>query len=130
ARRHAVVVEDAGVGTEIQTRALILATGARERVLPFPGWTLLNVVGIGGAQALLKGGTSFRGRRVVVAGSGPLLLPVAASLSKAGADVALVAEQAPLERVARYALGLWRQPATLVQAAVLRTAFIRTRYVT
>nr|AUN35747.1 putative oxidoreductase [uncultured bacterium] len=58
---------------------LILATGARERFLPFPGWTLPNVMGAGGLQALVKTGLPIEGKRVVVAGSGPLLLAVAAT---------------------------------------------------
>jgi NADPH-dependent 2,4-dienoyl-CoA reductase/sulfur reductase-like enzyme len=59
---------------------LILATGARERFLPFPGWTLPGVFGAGGLQALVKGGFSVHGKRVAIAGSGPLLLAVAAHL--------------------------------------------------
>ena len=59
---------------------LILATGARERFLPFPGWTLPNVTGAGGLQALVKCGLPIRGKCVVIAGSGPLLLAVAAYL--------------------------------------------------
>ena len=98
--------EQDGRAFEVTGRAIILATGARERFLPFPGWTLPNVVGIGGAQALLKAGTSFDGKRVVIAGSGPLLLPVAASLAKSGAKVALVAEQAAGRNVRRFAMGL------------------------
>jgi NADPH-dependent 2,4-dienoyl-CoA reductase/sulfur reductase-like enzyme len=125
-----VSAECEGRPLEVSGRALILATGARERFLPFPGWTLPNVVGVGGAQALLKAGTVFSGRRVVIAGSGPLLLPVAASLAKAGAHVALVAEQAAPSRVRRFAMSLWRRPATLLQAAVFRGAFITTRYST
>src|SRR5262249_30555057 len=85
---------------------LILATGARERFLPFPGWTLPNVMGAGGLQALVKTGLPIEGKRVVVAGSGPLLLAVAAYLRKRGADVLLVAEQAPVERLARFGVGL------------------------
>ena len=57
---------------------LILATGARERFLPFPGWTLPNVLGAGGLQALVKSGLPIADKRVIVAGSGPLLLAVAA----------------------------------------------------
>ncbi|MEP6492912.1 MAG: FAD/NAD(P)-binding oxidoreductase [bacterium] len=125
-----VAAESLSGALEIVAGKLILATGARERFLPFPGWTLPNVVGIGGAQALLKSGTSFRGRRVVIAGSGPLLLPVAASMSKVGAKVVLVAEQAPFESVSRYTLGLWRRPSTLAQAALLRASFMKTRYAT
>ena len=88
------------------------------------GWTLPNVVGVGGVQALLKAGMSVRGKRVVIAGSGPLLLPVAASLSKAGARLGIVAEQAPFASLARYAASLWRSPALLAQAAQLRASFL------
>ena len=107
---------------------IVLATGARELFLPFPGWTLPNVFGVGGAQALLKSGMNVRGKRVVMAGSGPLLLPVAASLVRAGAQVLVVAEQASFHSVSRFALGLVTQPATLFQAARYRAAFARTPY--
>ncbi len=85
---------------------LILATGARERFLPFPGWTLPNVMGAGGLQALVKTGLPIEGQRVVVAGSGPLLLAVAAYLRTRGADVLLIAEQAALRQLAKFGLGL------------------------
>jgi NADPH-dependent 2,4-dienoyl-CoA reductase/sulfur reductase-like enzyme len=61
---------------------VIVATGANERVLPFPGWDLPGVLTVGGAQALLKGQGMRPGRAVVVAGAGPLLLPVAAALAR------------------------------------------------
>lgn len=114
----------------LRARSVVIATGARERFLPFPGWTLPNVVGVGGVQALLKAGMSVRGKRVVIAGSGPLLLPVAASLSKAGARLGIVAEQAPFASLARYAASLWRSPGLLAQAAQLRASFLGTRYAT
>ena len=113
---------------EVEGEILILATGARERFLPFPGWTLPNVVGVGAAQALAKSGVSFRDRQVVLAGSGPLLLPAAASLSRGGARVAVVAEQAPPAAVVRFALGLCARPGRLFQAARLRAKFLKTRY--
>src|ERR1700679_2730043 len=53
---------------ELTYEKLILATGARERFLPFPGWTLPNVMGAGGLQAMVKSGLPIRGKRVVVAG--------------------------------------------------------------
>ena len=65
---------------ELSYKKLILCTGARERFLPFPGWTLPNVMGAGGLQALVKSGMGIAGKKVVVAGSGPLLLAVAANL--------------------------------------------------
>jgi NADPH-dependent 2,4-dienoyl-CoA reductase/sulfur reductase-like enzyme len=58
---------------------LILCTGARELLLPFPGWTLSGVTGAGGLQALIKGGMPMQGERIVIAGTGPLLLALAAS---------------------------------------------------
>jgi NADPH-dependent 2,4-dienoyl-CoA reductase/sulfur reductase-like enzyme len=125
-----IIAESRGVGREIVADAVVIATGARERFLPFPGWTLPNVFGVGGAQALAKSGTSFREKRVVIAGSGPLLLPVAAYLSGAGAKVLTVAEQASFANVARFAAGLWRRPATLAQAIALRAAFATTRFST
>ncbi|SFL47496.1 NAD(P)/FAD-dependent oxidoreductase [Rugamonas rubra] len=95
---------------------LILATGARERLLPFPGWTLPGVTGAGGLQALAKGGYPLAGKRVVVAGSGPLLLAVAATLSERGALVVAIVEQAAPPRLARFALGLLATPSKLTQA--------------
>jgi thioredoxin reductase len=114
--------------TEVRARSIVLATGARELFLPFPGWTLPGVLGAGGAQALWKSGASMHGRTAVVAGSGPLLLPVASSLAKAGARVALVAEQAGLRALCVFSAGLVRSPRKLVEAARHRRGFSATRY--
>ena len=92
---------------ELSYKSLVLATGARERFLPFPGWTLPNVMGAGGLQALVKTGLPIEGKRVVVAGTGPLLLAVAAYLRRHGANVLLVAEQASSLQLARFAVGLF-----------------------
>jgi NADPH-dependent 2,4-dienoyl-CoA reductase/sulfur reductase-like enzyme len=128
--RFEILAERDIVPLVVQADTILLATGARERFLPFPGWTLPGVVGVGGAQALLKGGMRVHGKRVVIAGSGPLLLPVASSLARAGARVALVAEQASRENVMRFARGLWRRPTALIQAARYRAGFHGTPYVT
>src|SRR5689334_24763282 len=90
---------------ELNYDKLILATGACERFLPFPGWTLPNVMGAGGLQALVKTGLPIEGKRIVVAGSGPLLLAVAAYLRGRGADVLLVAEQATPAQLQRFIVG-------------------------
>jgi D-hydroxyproline dehydrogenase subunit alpha len=66
----------------LEADAVVVATGANERVVPFPGWDLPGVLTVGGAQALLKGQGMRPGRAVVVAGAGPLLLPVAAALAR------------------------------------------------
>lgn len=112
----------------VSARSLVLATGARERFLPFPGWTLPGVVGVGAAQLLLKSGASFRGRRAIVAGSGPLLLAAAAALARAGARVELVAEQASAHDVGRFAAGLLGHPLKLLQAGAYRSRILFRPY--
>ena len=106
--------------------ALVIATGATERFIPFPGWTLPGVVGVGGLQALLKNGLSLAGSRVVIAGTGPLLFPVAAAVARAGAELLMVAEQAPLRGVAAFGRRLVAKPGALQQALAYRWAFRRT----
>jgi NADPH-dependent 2,4-dienoyl-CoA reductase/sulfur reductase-like enzyme len=78
--------------TTVRARRLVLATGAYDRQLPFPGWDLPGVVTAGGAQALLKGHLVTAGRTAVVAGTGPFLLPVATGLAHHGTRVAAVVE--------------------------------------
>ncbi|MGI4758452.1 MAG: FAD-dependent oxidoreductase [Janthinobacterium lividum] len=125
-----VLHEQGGAGKveEFGYNRLILATGARERFLPFPGWTLPGVYGAGGLQALVKSGLAVEGQRVVVAGTGPLLLAVAAHLLKDGAHVPLIAEQAPRGRLAVFATTLWQQPTKLLQGAGYRARLWRSRY--
>jgi NADPH-dependent 2,4-dienoyl-CoA reductase/sulfur reductase-like enzyme len=86
---------EGGAETTVEVRAVVLATGASELVLPFPGWDLPGVTTAGAAQALLKSQGVTVGRRVLVGGSGPLLLPVAASLAEAGVHVVAVLEATP-----------------------------------
>ncbi|MFC6594664.1 FAD-dependent oxidoreductase [Kitasatospora paranensis] len=115
----------------VEARAVLLATGAYERQLPFPGWTLPGVVTAGGAQAMLKGGLVLPGRRVVVAGSGPLLLAAAASLAQAGARVPAVVEATRYLGYARTPAALAANPAKLAEgarhAAVLARHRVRPR---
>ncbi|MFI5894913.1 NAD(P)/FAD-dependent oxidoreductase [Actinoplanes sp. NPDC051513] len=91
ARRHRVFAP----------RALVLATGAYDITLPFPGWDLPGVFTAGAAQALAKAERVAVGRRVVVAGAGPFLLPVAASLVRTGTRVLGVLEAGGWPRLAR-----------------------------
>ncbi len=109
-----------GTVESFRYRSLIIATGARERFLPFPGWTLPGVFGAGGLQALVKGGYPVSGKRVAVVGSGPLLLAVAANLKSYGAQIVTVTEQAPLRQLAPFALSLLTQPGKLWQGARYR----------
>jgi NADPH-dependent 2,4-dienoyl-CoA reductase/sulfur reductase-like enzyme len=107
---------------------LILATGARERFLPFPGWTLPGVFGAGGLQALVKGGFPVQGKRVAVAGSGPLLLAVAAHLREFGAHLTSVSEQASTAQLAPFAASLWSHPAKILQGIGYRKALGKAPY--
>ncbi|HEX5697961.1 MAG TPA: FAD/NAD(P)-binding oxidoreductase [Rhodoferax sp.] len=116
---NALLLEDAEHGWTQHFDRLILCTGARELLLPFPGWTLPGVTGAGGLQALIKAGLPVRGERIVIAGSGPLLLAAAATARKAGARVQRVAEQASLGHVAAFAAQLRRWPSKALQALTL-----------
>ena len=122
-----VIAETSRGVCELSHSSLVLATGARERFLPFPGWTLPNVMGAGGLQALVKAGLPIERKRVVVAGSGPLLLAVAAYLRGHGADVLYIAEQASSMRLARFGLGLFGKSS---QALNLRWQLKGVKYLT
>lgn len=115
---------------ELSYDKLILATGARERFLPFPGWTLPNVMGAGGLDAMVRGGLPVSGKRVVVAGTGPLLLAVAAHLVGHGAKVVAICEQAPMRRLRPFAFSLLSQPGKAVQGIRLRFATRGARFYT
>ncbi|MBC9207991.1 FAD-dependent oxidoreductase, partial [Roseomonas aerophila] len=73
---------------------LVAATGAVERVIPFPGWTLPGVVGLAAATVMLKAQAVLPGQRVVVAGCGPLLAAVAAKILASGGEVVAVVDRA------------------------------------
>jgi NADPH-dependent 2,4-dienoyl-CoA reductase/sulfur reductase-like enzyme len=114
-------------GRQVHGRQVILATGAYDRQLPFPGWTLPGVFAAGGAQALLKGQGVVAGRRVVVAGTGPFLLPVAAGLAEAGADVAGVFEAGRPTAVLRHPATAARNAGKLREAAGYMATLARHR---
>ncbi len=80
----------------IQARYLLLASGAYDRPMAFPGWHLPGVITPGGAQMLMKGHGILPGKRILVGGSGPLLLGAAAGLAKAGAEVVAVLDAASI----------------------------------
>ena len=128
AARQTLLVDVNGKAQEIAYSKLVLATGARELFLPFPGWTLPNVMGVGGLQALVKSGLPVEGKRIVVAGSGPLLLAVTSYLRKCGAVVPLIAEQASATNLASFALSLAAHPAKVRQSIELNPFLAGIRY--
>lgn len=114
---HVVVGEPDGVARDrfvLEADAIVLATGAHDRTLPFPGWDLPGVFTGGAAQALAKAERVAVGQRVVVAGAGPFLLPVAASLTAVGATVVGVFEANRLATILR---GWLPRPWLLLPAA-------------
>ncbi|WP_411882720.1 FAD-dependent oxidoreductase [Polaromonas sp. YR568] len=94
---------------------LIVATGATDRVLPFPGWTLPGVYTLGAAQVALKFQGCAIGSRVVFAGTGPLLYLIAYQYAKAGAQVAAVLDTAGFAGKAAAVPAMLRQPALLAK---------------
>lgn len=110
--------------TTVTARRVIVATGAYERGLPVPGWTLPGVVTTGAAQTLLRSYRVLAGRRVLVAGNGPLNLQVALELAGAGADVVAVVEAAP--KPGPWALGaIMRMTANAPDLSIQGAGYVR-----
>ncbi|MEW5957480.1 MAG: FAD-dependent oxidoreductase [Chloroflexota bacterium] len=93
----------------LEAQAVVVAAGARELVVPFSGWTLPGVMTLGAAQLLAKAHRVLPGRRVLLAGSGPLLLAAANELLSLGAEVAAVLEATHPGRWLPYAPAVWGQ---------------------
>jgi NADPH-dependent 2,4-dienoyl-CoA reductase/sulfur reductase-like enzyme len=115
---------------ELHYDKLIVATGARERFLPFPGWTLPNVMGAGGLQAMVKCGLPIHGKRLIVAGTGPLLLAVAGYLRRHGAQILMICEQASVTALARFGGALLRHTGKIVQGIQLKKELSRVPFAT
>lgn len=106
--RQIGIVRD-GKATMLQARRILIATGAQERPMPIPGWTLPGVMMAGGAQTLLKSAGMVPDGAVVLAGNGALLYQLAAQLIAAGAKVAAV-----LDTGTEYLAALPKLPAALM----------------
>ncbi len=108
-------------------RALVIATGAFDRSLPFPGWDLPGVMTVGGLQALLKAGDVAAGRRVAIGGTGPFLLPVAAALAARGSTVVGVFEANHPVRWVRESRAVVRNAGKLREGAGYAATLLRHR---
>lgn len=105
-----LALEGPSAPSYLQSQAIILATGAYDRPVAFPGWTLPGVMTAGAAQTLLKEQGVLAGRRVLLAGTGPLQLVLGAALVRAGAQVAALLEGSALFPDAlRHVGALWGQ---------------------
>lgn len=90
-----IFVDGPGVDPIVESRAVVIATGAYDRPHAFPGWTLPGVMTAGGIQQLVKRTGVVPGSRIVLAGTGPFLLPVAATLIEHGVRPVAIVEAAP-----------------------------------
>ncbi|HLH87981.1 MAG TPA: NAD(P)/FAD-dependent oxidoreductase [Xanthobacteraceae bacterium] len=97
---RAFVTRD-GKAWTVTARAVLLATGAQERPVPFPGWTLPGVLTVGAAQILLKSARQIPAKPVVIAGCGPLPLLYATQLIAAGGQIAGFLDTSPPGRLGR-----------------------------
>lgn len=102
-----VSVTRKGVAGTVRARAIVVASGAYERAIAFPGWDLPGVMTPGGAQTLVKNQQVVPRGRIVLAGSGPFLLAVAKSLIGAGAAPAAIYEATRPREWLRHAPRLW-----------------------
>ncbi|HEX5053620.1 MAG TPA: FAD-dependent oxidoreductase [Planctomycetota bacterium] len=84
--------EQCGESWLLRCERIVLAPGAYDRCIPFPGWTLPGVLTAGALQVMVRGFGVVPGRRALVVGSGPLLLPTVTSLLSAGVKVVAALE--------------------------------------
>src|SRR5437867_3065604 len=100
-----------GTSETVTARQILLATGAIERPVPIPGWTLPGVMTVGAAQILLKTASLVPDGRAVLAGQGPLLYLAALQIARAGAPPLAVLETTPganyRAATSRYVGELW-----------------------
>ena len=107
---------------ELAFDALIVCSGATDRLMPVPGWHLAGAYSLGGAQVALKSQGCAIGARTVMMGTGPLLYLVAAQYVKAGATVSAVLDTSTFGQRVRALPDLLQVPATLRKGvALLRT---------
>jgi NADPH-dependent 2,4-dienoyl-CoA reductase/sulfur reductase-like enzyme len=125
--RTLLVSDPAEHPVRLRGRYLIVATGAYERPFPFPGWQLPGVTTPGFAQHLAAADHTPIGERVLLAGSGPFLLPVACSLLSLGVTVVGIAEAGRPYRPGLRALGALRHPGRLRELAGYAARLARAR---
>lgn len=99
--------------------ALVICSGATDRLMPVKGWHQAGTYSLGAAQIALKAQACAIGRQVVFMGTGPLLYLVAAQYIKAGAQVAAVLDTSPLTRRIAALPKLLARPAVLLNGLAL-----------
>lgn len=118
-----------GAAMQIDAGRILLATGALERPMPLPGWTLPGVMTAGAGQILLKQ-SGVLARRAILVGSGPLLYLIAAQMVRAGTPpLALVETQTRADMIgaARHLGGALRGWRYMLKGLGLLSEIIRAR---
>jgi len=120
--KRVAYVRDGASSETMEAKAIILATGARDRPVAFPGWTMPGVMTAGAAKTMVAIQRVLPGKRLLMAGSGPLALAFSAQLKALGADIVEVAEAASAPAPLSLAkLVIDGDPATMMDAARYRT---------
>ena len=125
---HELIGTEASLVRRFNPQRLIVATGAYERGLPVPGWTLPGVMTTGSAQTLWRSYRRLVGKRVLIAGNGPLNMQVASELLAGGAEIAAVVEIAPaspLKVLPDLLAMLAASPGLVLQGLMYRTRLAR-----
>ena len=90
-----VVVKRGDEIEHFKGNAVIIATGAAENMVTFPGWTLPGVIGAGAAQTMMNLHGVLPGKRVLMLGSGNVGLVVSFQLEQCGCEVVALVDAAP-----------------------------------
>ena len=122
---HTLALTDEKHSWQLETDRVVLATGAYDRPLAFPGWTLPGVYGVGAMLRMLKTQWARPGQRFLLAGLGPLQLALADVLLKSGAEIVCVAEATPPQRVIRNLPRFWGHWDRVREAIEYRSALLR-----
>jgi NADPH-dependent 2,4-dienoyl-CoA reductase/sulfur reductase-like enzyme len=112
---------------KLSYQKLIICEGANKRFIPFPGWTLPGVMSIGGMQKLLRHQRLIPGKRILLAGTGPLLIAAAAELIQSGANMAGVLEAAKLLEISPLISEMFRQKGLLEESIVNVIPLLKNR---
>ncbi|MFB9838706.1 FAD-dependent oxidoreductase, partial [Actinoallomurus acaciae] len=96
--RRVVLVTEGSAARTVTARRMVLAPGAHDRPVAFPGWTLPGVITAGGLQTLAKTQRVLPGERILFAGSGPVALAFPAQLAHYGAHIVAALEAGPAPR--------------------------------
>jgi NADPH-dependent 2,4-dienoyl-CoA reductase/sulfur reductase-like enzyme len=113
----------------IAFKKLLLAEGAMERSIPFPGWTLPGIMMLGGLQRLILHERLLPGKTFLLAGNSPLLLSVAAGILRAGGEIVSLCYPGPMRHYMRLLPALMGKPSLALEvlACYIRTLKDRVR---